>query len=160
MPRFQLASDDATTLMRAYNALRAGTGTHLDTTPADAFVAAWQTNATAFASDEGFVGLTRARVGEAILTAAPFGDLAAFGASARVLLATLLPAHDLIVIRATTSTPEGDALCDAMGLHYDGLLRRLIMSQNDAGPTARDAAFWSLVPEDALTSADAGNAKE
>lgn len=144
---FRLAAGDPAALTRAYNVLRTGAGTHLDPCDANTFVAAWANEPVAFESEHGFVGVKRlGSTPQGLLAVAPYTP--ALGPVLAGLLREIARAHNLVAIRATSITPDGDALLDAAGMVYDGCMRRAVGPvQNGAGPHFVDMTMWSYVPE-------------
>jgi hypothetical protein len=149
LPKWKLVDGDVGALTRAYNVLRAGHGTYLAAIEIEAFLNVWKDSPRAWLAESGFVGVAE-NAAEHSLVLAPFGE--GFSDDARRLIVELVPAWNIRVLRATTSTLAGDALCEAIGMRYDGLLRQLVPFQNGTGPEWKDAGFWSILPSD-LTAA-------
>lgn len=151
MAKFSLVDGDATILTSAFNALRAGMGTHLAAgTGLDGFLDAWKGSSSAFASEAGFIGLVIDGHPEGAATvvlcqfAAGAID-AELGDHLRKLSRELLRGFDLAVIRAASWSQMGDKLLTLSGYSQDGILRKLVPEENGV---LRDVSMYSLTIDD------------
>lgn len=151
MAKFSLIDGDVTILTQAYNALKAGMGTHLSAgIGLDGFLDAWKGSSSAFASDAGFLGLVidGHPKGSATVVLCQFqtGAIdAELGDHLRKLSRELLKGFSLDVMRSATETPQGGRLLTLAGLAHDGIIRKLMP---DADGVLHDLSMYSLTVDD------------